>query len=153
MKAPGGVATFVMLLFACMASGAHAQPTVSNRGSVPTAVGATKIGISGSGFASGDTSVTLSADGGTVTQPTEVTVVSSTELVVTVSPLSDDLLYATMYASVTTSAGGPTSPVAVAFVFDGPFVKLRHAAAIRAFWSAPCLIVCLFFFFHISNRL
>ena len=95
---------------------------------------ATTIDIAGSGFA-GTCSVVLSADSGTVTQPTSVVVDSSTSLTVTVAPLSSSLAGNELRATVTcdgvsacTQAVGTVTTDLQAPVFTTGFPSLSSIA-------------------------
>ena len=106
------------LLCAVLVGTTQAAPSVSSNSNAIVAPGATVLYVLGSEF-DGSASVVLSATSGTITQPTAVTVASTTVLSVAIAALNDDLVGASIRAVVTTTAGSSGSASTIATVTTG----------------------------------
>lgn len=104
-------------------------PSVTATPSNVVATGSTSLTVVGAGFADGDTSVVLSSSGGTITQPTSVSVDSVTQLTLTVAALDDDLAGETISAVVTTSVDDSGSAVVIATVQAPPTVAATSGSS------------------------
>ena len=119
-----GPQTLRVLILTVLAVGlpvALAAPSLTAQSELYVSVGATELFVVGADFEDGGTTLSLSASSGSVSQPTNVRVVSTTALIATVPALGSGLDGATISAVVTTSAGSSSS-TDIAVVTTGAYV-------------------------------